>query len=132
MGNEIETPQGGIQLNIFDELSMDSESQFVLSLIRKRIGRARAISVADISEITEIPQRTVRDIVKQLIECHHIRIGSALGRPSGYYIIETNEEAEQNEKTLRSLGISILTRAAVLKKLSIKEYIGQIQGELKL
>ena len=120
------------QLNIFDELSMDSDSQFVFSLIQRRRGRGHAISVADISDATGIPPRVVRDIVKHLIERHAIRIGSALGNPPGYYMIETMEEAEQNEKTLRQLGISILTRAAVLKKLTVAEYMKEIQGELGL
>ena len=125
--------QGGSQqIDIFDELSMDSDSLFVFSLIQKRRGRDHAISVADISESTGIPPRVVRDIVKHLIECHAIRIGSALSAPSGYYMIETMEEAEQNEQTLRRLGISILTRAAVLKKLTVAEYIREIQGELGL
>ncbi len=120
------------QLNIFDSLSMDSESQHVLSLIRVRNGRSEAISVASLTERTGIPPRTVRDIVKGLIEKHHIRIGSSLGNPPGYYMIATNEEAEQNERTLRRLGISILTRAAVLRKLTIEEYMKQLQGELRI
>ncbi|MBA7533150.1 hypothetical protein ES705_25385 [subsurface metagenome] len=122
----------GSQLDVFDALSMDSGSQHVLYLIKGRVGRKNAISVTSISESTAIPPRTVRDIVKKLIEHHMIRIGSALGQPSGYYMIATKEEAEQNEKTLRKLGISILVRAAVLKKLTIKEYMKQLQGGLEL
>lgn len=131
----METAQGhtqGTQLDIFDALSMDSDSQHVLHLIRGRVGRKNAMSVSTISERTAIPPRTVRDIVKNLIEHHMIRIGSALGQPSGYYMIQTQEEAEQNEKTLRKLGISILVRAAVLKKLTIREYMKQLQGGLEL
>lgn len=124
--------QGGKQLDIFDKLSLDSDSQYVLHLIQGRIGRQSAISVSDISELTAIPPRTVRDIVKKLIEHHRIRIGSALGSPSGYYMIQTKEEAEQNERTLRKLGISILVRAAALRKLTIREYLNKLQGELKL
>ena len=120
------------QLDIFDELSMDSESQHVLGLIRGRNGRSKAISVASLTERTAIPARAVRDIVKGLIEKHHIRIGSSLGNPPGYYMIVTKEEAEQNERTLRRLGISILTRAAMLRKLTVKEYMKRLQEELLL
>lgn len=122
----------GRQLDIFDALSMDSDSQQVLYLIRGRVGRESAISVGLISETAGIPPRTVREIVKNLIEHHRIRIGSALGQPSGYYMIATKEEAERNEYTLRKLGISILVRAATLKKLTIRDYIKQLQGELPL
>jgi len=118
------------QLNIFDELSMDSESQQVLGLIRGRVGRSTAISVSAIAGLTSIPARTVRDIVKGLIEKHHIRIGSSLGNPPGYYMIETKEEADQNERTLRRLGLSILTRAAVLRRITVKEYMKELQTEM--
>jgi len=121
-----------LQLDIFDALSMDTESQQVLHLIRERVGRQSAISVGLISETTGIPPRTVRAITKNLIERHRIRIGSSLGNPPGYYIIETQEEAEQNERTLRKLGISILVRAAALKKITVREYMRQLQGELPL
>ena len=120
------------QLDIFDALSMDSESQHVLGLIRVRVGRSMALSVNTIAGLTSIPARTVRDIVKGLIEKHHVRIGSSLGNPPGYYMIENKEEADQNERTLRRLGLSILTRAAVLRRLTVQEYMREIQGELGL
>ena len=120
------------QLDIFDALSMDSESQQVLGLIRVRVGRSMAISVSTIAGLTSIPPRTVRDIVKGLIEKHHIRIGSSLGSPPGYYMIENMEEAEQNERTLRRLGLSILTRAAVLKRLTVADYLKELQTEMGL
>jgi predicted ArsR family transcriptional regulator len=120
-----------VQLDIFDELTMDSESQQVLGLIRVRHGRQQAITVDSIAESAGIPSRTVRDIVKHLIENHHIMIGSSLGRPAGYFMIATKEEAEQNERTLRKLGISILVHAAVLKRLSVKEYIRRLQEEIE-
>ena len=120
------------QMDIFDALSMDSDSQQVLSLIRGRYGRYQAISVTSISERTSIPPRVVRDIVKGLIEKHHVRIGSALGRPSGYYMIATMEEAEQNDKTLRKLGISILVRAAVLRKITIRDYLKELHEKMGL
>jgi len=125
-------PEKGLQVAAIVWLSMDTESQQVLRLIRGRVGRQNAISVGFISEATGIPPRTVRYIAKNLIEQHRIRIGSSLGNPPGYYIIETKEEAEQNEKTLRKLGISILVRAAALKKITVREYMRQLQGELPL
>jgi len=123
---------GMIQTNMFDALSMDTDSKVVYSIIGCRFGKQGAVSVERIADMTGIPPRTVRDIVKHLIEHHQIRIGSSLGNPPGYYMIVTKEEAEQNEQTLRKLGISILTRAAVLKRLTIKEYMGRLQEELPL
>lgn len=128
----METTRGTPQLDIFDALSMDTDSQMVCKIIRCRYGKQRAVSVEHIVDMTGILPRRVRDIVKHLIEHHQLRIGSSLGNPPGYYMIVTKEEAEQNEQTLRRLGISILTRAAVLKRLTIKEYMSQLQEELQL
>lgn len=123
--------QGGSkQLNMFDALTMDTPCQQVLTVVSRRIGRNQAISVEEVTLITGIPGRTVRNIVKHLIEHHMVRIGSALGRPSGYFMIANKEEAEANEKTLRHLALSTLRHAAVIKQLAIKDYLSQIQGEL--
>lgn len=124
------TGQGGSQLDLFDGLSLDTPSLQVYGIIRHHKGRANAISVGAIATHTGIGERTVRSIVKHLIEDHRVRIGSALGRPSGYYIIETLEETEQNERTLRSLAISTLRHAAVLRQVSLSDYLSGIQGEL--
>lgn len=121
-----------LQMNLFDTLSMDSDSAMVLRIIGRHQGRASAITVEIISELTGIAPRQVRDIVKHLIEHHHARIGSALTRPAGYYMIATDDEAAQNELTLRRLALSILTRAAVLKNLTVQEYMRRLQCELPL
>jgi DNA-binding MarR family transcriptional regulator len=121
----------GEQLNLFDPLNLDSESAHVLGIIRRHEGRGNAIAVDQITEQTGIAPRQVRDIVKGLIERHRVRIGSALRPPAGYYIIKTAEEAEENEKTLRRLGISILARAAVLKGIGIEEYLKRIQVKIE-
>jgi len=123
---------GDDQIDMFDALSMDSDSMQVLGIIKDRHGRKRAIPVADISELTGIHPRAVRDIVKRLIEHHRVRIGSSLGSPAGYYMIETMEEAEQIERTLRKLGISILVRAAAIKGLTVREYMKKLQTELAI
>jgi hypothetical protein len=118
------------QLDIFDAISMDSEMQHVLGIIRGRIGREQAITVAELSSLTGVGPREIRDIVKELIETHQVRIGSSLGNPAGYYMIATMDEAEQNERTLRRLGLSILTRAAAIRKLTVKEYLSRVQEEM--
>jgi predicted transcriptional regulator of viral defense system len=118
------------QLNMFDGLSMDSDSLMVLGIIKRHGGKERAVSVERISAETKVAPRQVREIVKGLIEKHRVRIGSSLRSPNGYYMIQTPEEAEENEKTLRRLGISILVRAAVLRGLEIEEYLRKVQREI--
>ena len=118
------------QMDLFDPLTMDSDELTVWGIIRGHVGLESAVSVGAISERSGVPPRQVRDIVKGLIERHRVRIGSSLVQPSGYYIIETMEEAERNEVTLRRLGLSILTRAAVLKRLTVAEYMRELQTEM--
>lgn len=120
------------QIDLFDPLNLDSESAHVLGIIRRHMGAGQAVSVESISEQSGIAPRRVRGIVKDLIEKHRVRIGSSLRSPSGYYMIQTREEAEQNEKTLRRLGISILVRAAVLKGLEVREYLKKVQTEIQI
>ena len=70
----------GAQLDIFDVLSMDSDARQVLNCIRERVGRKRAIPVASISEQTNIPSRTVRDIVRDLLGRHPLVRSFRAGR----------------------------------------------------
>jgi sugar-specific transcriptional regulator TrmB len=109
---------------------MDSDEIAVYGIIRGHTGLESAVSVGAISERSGVPPRQVRDIVKGLIERHRVRIGSSLSNPPGYYLIATDEEAERNERTLRRLGLSVLTRAAVLKRLTVAEYMKRLQVEI--
>ena len=111
---------GMIQTDIFDALSMSTDSQVVCSIIRCRFGKQRAVSVEQIADMTGIPPRTVRDIVKHLIEHHQIRIGSSLGNPPGYYMIATKEEAEQNETELSEKAESVSGDIETLSEASEK------------
>lgn len=126
-GKAMDAPR---QMDLFDPLTMDSDELAVWGIIRGHIGHERAVSVEAISERSGVAPRQVRDIVKGLIERHRVRIGSSLVNPAGYYLIETDEEAERNERTLRRLGLSVLTRAAVLKRLTVAEYLRRVQMEL--
>lgn len=120
------------QMDLFDALEMDSDEISVYGIIRRHSGRDHAVSVEEISRLSGVAPRQVRDIVKGLIERHRVRIGSALKKPAGYYMIETREEAEQNELTLRRLGLSVLSRAAAIRKLTVREYMRRLQTELEV
>ncbi len=120
------------QMDLFDALEMDSDEISVYGIIRRHAGRDHAVSVEEISRLSGVAPRQVRDIVKGLIERHRVRIGSALKKPAGYYMIETREEAEQNELTLRRLGLSVLSRAAAIRKLTVREYMRRLQTELEV
>jgi hypothetical protein len=112
------------QLGINFDLSRDEQA--VLDLIER--GRDKARSVRFIASMTGLNERKVRAVVRLLIDGHGACIGSSVGRPPGYYIITDPDEIERHYKELRHRGISILARAAKLKKISINKVFGQ--GEL--
>jgi hypothetical protein len=60
--------------------NLSFEERRIMQLIRK--GRENAMQVADIAADTDMDSRTVRAIVKDLIEKHHFCIGSSIGSPA--------------------------------------------------
>lgn len=105
---------------------LTSEELTVLSLLGR--GRRNARSVRYLASMAAVPEVRLREVVRQLIDEHGVCIGSSTGSPPGYYLIESPEEIDAVYRSLRHRGISILMRAARLKKISLVEVFGQ--GEL--
>jgi hypothetical protein len=60
----VDKPRGiPVQTDLFDMLSMDSDTHRVYRIINVRHGRDRAITVSEIAGMTGIHPRMVRDIV---------------------------------------------------------------------
>jgi hypothetical protein len=91
-------------------------------------GRKAARSVRYLASMVGVPETRLRELVRHLIDDHGACIGSRTGSPPGYYVIEDPDEIEEVYRSLRHRGISILMRAARLKKTSLAEVFGQ--GEL--
>lgn len=111
-------------------LEMTPDEKRVWRILQDHRGRARAITGAELAAQAEIPWRECRDLMKTLIEFHHCRIGSAPGRPPGYFIIETAAEAEECYRVLRGQGLSTLKRAAVLRGIELRKLVGQLSLEV--
>ena len=105
------------------EGDLTREEQAVLRLLRQ--GRENARSVRFLAEMVGVSEVRLREIVRHLIEVHGYCIGSRTGRPPGYYLITEPEEIEEVYRSLRHRGISILMRAAKLKKISVEEVFKQ-------
>ena len=102
----------------------------VWSVIQQHQGRAQAILSRDVEQETGLSVQEVSEAVKRLVSIHHCRIGSALNRPAGFYVIETPEEAQASTGHLRARALSMLHRASVLQRVSLDEVYGQ--GKLEL
>lgn len=102
------------QAAILFELSVE-EMQIVEQLSYCH-GLENAVSNRKLAALTGIEERKAQDLVKHLVEEHHYPIGSATGKPHGYYWITTAEEQERSEKQLEHRIISTARRLARLRK----------------
>ncbi len=112
-------------------LDRSQQERKVMDLLRECRGRQFAIGKAQLSILTGIHERTVRDIIKHLIEQHGEPIGSTSGEPHGYYVICTAEEQAHAEAELRHRIIELARRLGCLKRNQPAEVLGQIVLELK-
>jgi biotin operon repressor len=103
----------------------------VWTLIADRHGRAAAISAADLARETGLNDRAVRKIVKALIEQHGAPIASSPHPPAGYYLPETLDEIRETLDSLKGRALSILTRMARLRRMTLPEMVGQLQLEME-
>lgn len=99
----------------------------ILGIIECRRGRAAAIQAKEIAAQARLPERTVREHIKCLVEKHAILIGSATGDPAGYYIPETPEEIEAVLAQLYHRIASLAVRIARIKRISVEEVFGQLR-----
>jgi len=101
--------------------------QKILSLLQR--GRDNAQSVKFMSEQTGLSEVELREKIRHLIMVHDVLIASTVGKPSGFYIPESEAEVITATKSLRHRGIAILARAAKLQKLSLEEIFKQAKIE---
>lgn len=91
-------------------------------------GRARAISIRELTRLTGLEPRAIKEAVQGLRLRHRLRIGSARGKLPGYYIIETAAEADATFTTLVRQGVKMLRAArAIRDEQWLLEALGQLQ-----
>lgn len=98
----------------------------VLAVLREHRGRPAAIGKAELSAEIGVCERTLRDIIKHLIEEHHEPIGSCSGAPAGYFYINSEAELNLAMHELRTRIIEMAKRMAHLKKNSLADVLGQL------
>lgn len=111
-------------------LDRSEHEQRVLEVLHECRGRRMAIGKSDLARRTGIHERTVREIIKHLIEAHGEPIGSTSGDPHGYYMICTADEQQQAEAELQHRIIELARRLASLRKNTPSAVLGQITLEL--
>lgn len=102
----------------------------VWEVLRHHRGKEDAIKRADIVAATRIIARTVRQAIKNLIEHHHYPIGSLQIPPYGYFVIETEEEADEIAASLYGRAMSLLVRMKHIKDVTALSVSKQIEADL--
>lgn len=113
----------------FDETTLPAEEKALLAILKLHVGRARAIKVGFLSHLSGAGERGVRDMLKHLSEDHGIGVASTTEAPFGVYLIETAQELDDYCANLQARGLSVLRRAALLKKVHLPELLGQLALE---
>lgn len=102
----------------------------VLAVLSQHIGKARGISVRDLSwNVTnrspkQAHERQIRYVVTALrLEGHHICAHPS----SGYYIAANEAELEETCKYLFDRGMTSLMQVSRMKKISLPDLHGQLK-----
>jgi len=115
---------------MFSGPELTPEERSILAVLQNCRGQKLAIRVPDLADRVGMDDRTVRKVVKHLVEFHHLSIGSTPSNTPGYYMIMTAEEAWEVFKSLRRRALSILRRASVIRKMTLPKLLGQLQFEV--
>ena len=122
---------------IAGDWSLDPLERAVLAVLQDHRGRAAAISARQLAAMAGIEgncyrrasPRGVQTIVKRLREEHGAAICSAAGQPAGYYLAETAQELEACYREHRAKALSTLKAMAALKRIHLRELLGQLRME---
>lgn len=98
----------------------------IMEILRECRGRRFAVGKSQLALRTGIHERTVRELIKHLIEEHGEPIGSTSGEPHGYYLISSAEEQAHAEQELRGRIIELARRLGCLQRNQPAEVLGQI------
>lgn len=109
-----------------DQFKWSEECQIVYGLIISFRGANKGITQKRLSDLTGYSTRSVRMIVKELIEDHGVAIGSG---NTGFYIPELPEEVRHIRNNLLARAYSILGRVSKLDK---TDDFSKIMGQIKM
>lgn len=105
------------------------EQQNLAPRVLRALEQARAanvrITAAELAKQTGTNARKARAVIETLIERGETIAASNSDDP-GYFIIQSAEEAEAYERTLRSRGIKILKRLACFRRGTQRRFGGQM------
>lgn len=94
-------------------------------------GRSSARQVPEIAAAAGTGGRRVQEVIEHLLHAHGWPVGTAMRAPFGNYLIEEPGELAETVALLRMRGLSSLTRAAALRRMSLARYLAEVQTEIR-
>jgi len=121
------------------QLDREQIKQRVLEVLAGHVGKANAITMADLTSAVQRCQvtpsrrydesRIVRSVVEQLRReghavCHHN------GKGGGYFMAASDEELADTARWFRQRAMSAFKQEAALKRISLVELVEQLRLDL--
>ncbi len=94
-------------------------------------GRDEAITRASLSTVVGMPTRRLNHIVKSLTQVHGLPIGSSPHSPAGYFVIETQGEADEVAARYYRQALSLLYRMRRVKDAALDDLCRQLVLDLR-
>ncbi|MDP1860248.1 MAG: hypothetical protein Q8K82_16340 [Gemmatimonadaceae bacterium] len=104
----------------------------MLMELQRHRGRGRAVGLEIVACVTGMSERLVQQIVARLIEQHGMPIGSAVKKPMGYFLIETEEELAESLSQLVHRLTALARRIAALKHSTMPIVLQQLALEIEI
>ena len=125
---------------------MPPELHRLYFVLQERVGKANAISMADLYErwsgmhlprdargkpTVDVPTRSrhMRQLIDDLRDIHGVAVMSSASH--GYWIVANDAELAEVVHEFRARGLKSLTTAARLKMISLAEEVQQVEMELR-
>ncbi len=104
----------------------------ILDILEAHRGKDQAIARPELvdrvhAQMPFANDREIRERIKHLVRKHGLRIGSCF---YGYFLVQTAEELQGVCKYYRSYALTMLSTEAQLRKVHLKELLGQMTMEL--
>lgn len=111
---------------------LSPDERLVLMELQRHRGRGRAVGLEIVAGVTGMSERLVQQIVARLIEQHGMPIGSAVKKPMGYFLIETEEELAESLSQLVHRLTALARRIAALKHSTMPIVLQQLALEIEI
>lgn len=111
--------------------TLNNLEQVILGILGSHEGKGFAISGKDLVEkvntydpqVLRVSEREIRATMKHLTTQHGYAIGS---NHSGYFMAVSSQEIDEVAKYYEGYGLSSFFVASKLKKIEMREYLGQL------